>query len=350
MENNINPWKTKTLFFTCLLTAMLLGIVLLSGEIYFRLFRPQSIVPRYVENSHYGVRKNIANVRGEMITPMYRHKFSTNSQGFRGIREYSLEKPSDTYRIIVLGDSIALGHGVEDNETFSAILEKRLARKQSAEVINMGVSGFGTAEELIQLKNLGLKYEPDLVVLAYYPNDPYNNVVSELFEIEDGKLLRDRTDYVPAAFIRDRLYKIPGYSFLSQHSHLINFIRFKFANYYIRKLGQEREMTIVKPKTFNNESIELTAALLNDIIAELGSHNIPLLILNIPIFSKESSDNFPETAIITNKNTYLIDVEKQIYKNQPTGNNYYGDGHIKPFAHKIIGEWLEDFIYDQNLI
>lgn len=350
MQKNIASMKTITLFYSFVLAAMVSVVLLLSGEMYFRLFKPQSIVPRYVETSHYGIRKNIANVRGEMITSMYRHKFNTNSQGFRGTKEYSSKKPSKTYRVIVLGDSIALGHGVEDNETFSAILEKRLAQKRPAEVINMGVAGFGTGEELIQMKNLGLQYDPDLVILAYYPNDPYNNIISKLFKIENDKLVRDHISYVPAIVVRDRLYKIPGYSYLSQHSHLLNFIRFQFSLYYIRGLGRKYGISLAKPKALNKEAIDLTAYLLNEIVVEAGRHKIPLIILNVPLFSKESSDNFPEAAIIINKNTYLVDVEDQIYINQPIGNNYYGDGHIKPFAHRIIGEWLENFIYKQDLI
>ncbi len=163
--------KPRIVVFNIFLIIITCIIVLTIGEIYFRLFKPQSIVPRYVETSSYGIRKNIGNVRGKMITSEYKHKFNTNSQGFRGKREYSLEKPPNTNRIVVLGDSVTLGHGVEDEETFSAVLEKRLSQIKPTEVINMGVSGFGTAEELIQLRNVGLKYNPDLAILAYFPND-----------------------------------------------------------------------------------------------------------------------------------------------------------------------------------
>jgi hypothetical protein len=88
-----------------------------------------------------------------MISPgKWKHSFNTNSQGFRGTKEYSLKKPDNKYRIIVLGDSVTIGHGVEDDETYSAVLERELSKIKPTEVINMAVSGFGNAEELIQLR------------------------------------------------------------------------------------------------------------------------------------------------------------------------------------------------------
>jgi hypothetical protein len=332
-----------------LLVVISCAISLVFGEIYFRVFKPQSIIPRYVETSPYGIRKNIAAVRGKMITSEYRHGFDTNSQGFRGFREYSLEKPSNVYRIIALGDSVTLGHGVEDDETFCAVLEKRLSQIRPTEVINMGVSGFGTAEELIQLRNIGFKYNPDLVILAYFPNDPYNNIVSKLFKIENGKLVRDQKSFVPATFIRDRLYKIPGYSFLSQHSHLLNFVRSRFSAFFIRRLGKKHNVSSTVPTTLDQEQTNLTASLLNEIIAEVGKCKLPLVILNIPnIHSDNSFSNLPCDLIDINTSVQLVDVDKQIYSGYSRDDiSYKKDCHPKPFGHKLKAEWLESFVKEK---
>ena len=55
---------------------------------------------------------------------------------------------NDSNGIAVLGDSFAMGWGVNDKETFSYLLEKKINRP----VYNLGVSGYGTIRELIRLQ------------------------------------------------------------------------------------------------------------------------------------------------------------------------------------------------------
>lgn len=102
-----------------------------------------------------------------------------NSQGRRD-REHGLAKPAGTYRIAVIGDSFAEAMQVDARAAFWALLEDELATcaamdGQHVEVLNFGVSGFGTAQELRVLEHKVLPYEPDLVVLPFVPNDVRNN-------------------------------------------------------------------------------------------------------------------------------------------------------------------------------
>jgi hypothetical protein len=90
----------------------------------------------------------------------------TNSQGFRGVREYQIEKPSDVTRILVLGDSFVFGFGVEDDEAFPALLEHR---RPDWEVINLGVSGYGIDQILMSYREIGAAYRPDAVVIGIFP-------------------------------------------------------------------------------------------------------------------------------------------------------------------------------------
>jgi lysophospholipase L1-like esterase len=94
-----------------------------------------------------------------------------NSKGLRD-REHPYERTPGTFRVLALGDSFAWGFGVQDNEVFAEILE---SLNPSLEVINMGVSGYGTDQELLYYTEEGYRYDHDLVVLLFYVND-----VSEL--------------------------------------------------------------------------------------------------------------------------------------------------------------------------
>jgi len=98
----------------------------------------------------------------------YDYLGASNSLGYRD-REHAVAKPSGTYRIVVLGDSIAAGLHVERNEDiFPPVLERLLdGRGLHAEVINLAVSGYNTQQEVETLIEKGLRYHPDLVLVAY---------------------------------------------------------------------------------------------------------------------------------------------------------------------------------------
>lgn len=100
---------------------------------------------------------------------------NTNSKHLRD-REYSFAKPVGTKRILVLGDSFAWGYGVGDDEIFTEVLEERLVKQESTwEVLNTGVSGWGTDQQYLYFRSEGKRYEPDIVVVAFYlGNDPVN--------------------------------------------------------------------------------------------------------------------------------------------------------------------------------
>jgi len=120
---------------------------------------------------------------GQRLAPNYRGWFGgvpvqINSLGFRDDREYAIDKTRDTFRILVLGDSVTFGHGTRSDTTYPFLLEERLRawRPDVAwQVWNLGVPGYATSQELAYLKRVGARYAPDLVVLGFYQNDLTGN-------------------------------------------------------------------------------------------------------------------------------------------------------------------------------
>ena len=100
----------------------------------------------------------------------------SNSLGFRD-REHPVEKPPGRKRIVVLGDSLTAGLWVEkDEDVFPAVLERNLAAAGRAiDVLNFGVLGYNTQQEVETLREKGLRYGPELVVLAYCLNDRWRD-------------------------------------------------------------------------------------------------------------------------------------------------------------------------------
>ena len=92
--------------------------------------------------------------------------FKTNSQGLRD-KEYSIEKPDNTFRVAVIGGSFTVPAGVELDMAFHSILEDRLNEENpdlNYEFINFGVSGYRINNKLATLKHKALEYDPDLVL------------------------------------------------------------------------------------------------------------------------------------------------------------------------------------------
>ena len=90
--------------------------------------------------------------------------------------EYTPVKEEGVYRILCYGDSQTHGMPwVKDMSfTYPKQLQKRLREifpQKKIEVINMGVAGYTTYQGLIYLKHIGLKYQPDCVILAYGYHD-----------------------------------------------------------------------------------------------------------------------------------------------------------------------------------
>ena len=94
--------------------------------------------------------------------------FTTNSRGFRGSREYEIHRRAGIKRVLVVGDSFAWGFGVEDEEVFTDLLERKLP---GTEVINLGVIGYGLPQTLRYLRDTGIAYHPDVILFALCQND-----------------------------------------------------------------------------------------------------------------------------------------------------------------------------------
>lgn len=135
----------------------------------------------------------------------------SNSLGFRD-REHPIGKPPGVTRILVLGDSVAAGLKIEDDRLiFPALLERiLLERGLRAEVLNFAVSGYNTQQEVEILREKGLRYDPDLVILAYCLNDNEtreNDILRVLLAEEQGGPALDRARLHPW-LLRSALYRL----------------------------------------------------------------------------------------------------------------------------------------------
>ena len=142
-----------------------------------------------------------------------------NRAGLRD-REHSIPRPDEAFRIALLGDSYCEAFQVDIEEAFWSVMETRLARcrvfeGRKPEVINFGVSGYSTAQQLLQLRRDVWKYDPQVVLLAFTPRndvrdnlkplaakaDPQTGPVRPFFELRGGELVLDDSFRTSAPYI-----------------------------------------------------------------------------------------------------------------------------------------------------
>ena len=151
--------------------AFTLGLVLapVAAEVGYRVLRVSSLSPTtnplYVVHDDELGWRYAPNSIARHTTAEFDVEIAINSDGFRG-PDWPGSKRGQ--RVLVLGDSFAFGWGVRDEETFAA----RLRRAHPEwEVLNVAVSGYATDQELLLLRRLRERADPDVVVCVFCPND-----------------------------------------------------------------------------------------------------------------------------------------------------------------------------------
>jgi hypothetical protein len=158
------------------------GIVvgLLLGEILARLVTPVRL--RELVRGFKGERQKVCtlvderldhrlrpNCEGLVKTEDFEFKVSSNALGLRE-REVDVEKEKGKYRVLMLGDSFAMGWGVEQENRFSEVATKLLKQgkegeKDRVEMINAGINSYSSVLELEYLRYKGIEFNPDLVMV-----------------------------------------------------------------------------------------------------------------------------------------------------------------------------------------
>jgi lysophospholipase L1-like esterase len=221
--------------------------------------------------------------RHKSSNPPFDVVYRINAHGLRG-PYYPIAKPAQTRRIVLLGDSVGFGWGVPEGKQFAALLDEGL---EATEVINLSLSGYGTEQQLLRLKNDGLPFKPDLVILQVTPNDFdeiqfafFNQKPKPQFVFDDAGALRLTNVPVTAnspqaqEFYRYSI-PVPFREWVGWHSYAYNWLNEK---YY----GIRRRSAPSRPPTprFSSHSIALFNGIVAEIKATVDREGIDLLIVH----------------------------------------------------------------------
>lgn len=236
---------------------------------------------------------------------------SLNEDGIRGPLR-TRTKPPLTVRIAVLGDSFTEGFQVPYDKLFTTVLEKRLAACVpdgiSIEVLNFGVSGFGTGREILKYKTLAREYDPDIVLLMFYPGNDFRNNHPDLeqnpllpyFTVRNGALTLDDSFALTDTFRRKLKYSNLRNDVVNKSRilQLVNevIVAVRAGGLFARHDGEQNEgapepLDYIAPTDPTwVESVSVTDAMLRDLADDLRHEKRTFVVANVVSLPEISFD------------------------------------------------------------
>ena len=274
--------------------------LLLLGSVLFALLVGEGIIrtvqPQDLGNWTYtrdGLTLHLPNMT--QFSSRFGHEIVTNSAGMRD-HEHDLTKPPGMYRILVLGDSFMEANQVNFEDAFASVLEQRLKEgaRRPVEVINAGVSGWGTDDELTYFTRKGIKYRPDLILVAMtLHNDVSDNLREEYHEFRNRRIEQRPVTLMPwGSFV---ILKVKEW--LASHSHLYYMAyrasRANWVSTEARNLESHVGSLLRRmPDDRIRAGWEMTRQLLQKMRQAADTINAPVVVMLLPL----SVQVYPETA------------------------------------------------------
>lgn len=219
--------KFKKGIFTIILSGFGLIVGLVGGEILVRFFVPQTGVSpclTYDFNQAFVGKKNCA--FQDNHAGLYDCHISTNNLGLR-MGKLHPEKEA----ILCIGDSYTFGWGVDLEDAYFGLLDKKMANSLGQkQLVNGAVPGYSTGHAVVQMQRLSRVLDFKKVIYFMCSNDIFDNIRTEnyyqnyeYFVDENGNIdLKQRQVYTP---FRRFLFQYTPYEAIAVHSQLFHFIR-----------------------------------------------------------------------------------------------------------------------------
>ena len=247
----------------------------------------------------------------------------TNSFGMRDAEPLPTDLPG-LIRFITIGDSLTFGYGVASEETYSNVLEgllraSPLVNGQPVEVLNMGVSGYSSADEALAVEHKVLDWDPDLIIIGYVQNDPEIDPVQPLHNY----------------FAEDELWR---------HFHTTRLIAMAVRNWNETWIGDGDYIKYLHaPDQRKWKSVEKAFDKIGQLVSE---RSIPVIVLIFPVVPKEQwgiyehqymHDQITEVALKSKLD--VLDIYEVFRPYDPRDLKVSeDDGHPSPLGHRIVAE------------
>jgi len=347
---------------------LLLGVGLacfLFSEVVVRVLWSDTIVvfPRFhvqADYEGYTLRRLEPNMTFRHMSVDGEWEFRTNAQGFRDDEDYAFERTEGIIRILSLGDSNTQGFEVHQEYTFSEVIERSLAAKGfPSQVLNTGISGFSTAEQLAFLESTGIKYKPDIVVLGFYANDFEDNIKAGLFAMEHNQLISAKTSHLPGVRALQIVHMVPFTKWLSYNSYFYSLGLNTMWEMAKRQLLQDAMAEYaVATETITEVKKALMGALLARMYEVCSSRGIALVLVDIPMRTgpRTCASSIPIDMMsqFEQSSDVILHSDKIFGKYQGVAEIHvaHGHHHLSEFGHLMVGvaaaDWIARFVENKQ--
>lgn len=295
------------------------------------------------------------NVDGLHVSTEFDVRYRTNSHRLRD-PERPLQKPDGVFRILVLGDSLTFGSGVDDADTFARQLESKLnarrdGRLPRVEVINAACASWGTADHVVFLDHLGLQFEPDVVLMAFHDDDPKDSRLSPFFRLGDDGALVERK-YTPrgTSTLKKALDAVPIYGWLSQHSHLFSALRLRLVQFIKdRRAGEKQKTDILAtkqrpPAVWPERDWKLAEALVARAKAKSEAAGATFLLVHAPFPRYNRAVEARIVAIAEGLGVPHLELIDRLERAGHATVYFPINRHLTPKGNAIVADALVDFL------
>lgn len=271
----------------------------------------------------------------------------SNSRGYRDI-EYNYEKPNGIKRIVVLGDSFTWGEGVRLERSFPKALEQVLGGKY--QVLSLGMLGYSTDQELLALSGEGLKYKPDVVIMAFFLDDVFNNG-NMVQEYPKSHYIIDKNDKlvlknVPVPYLKSPLRSV---ELIKTQIHKLKTILGTPAEY--RKDGW---LNVLTPKYLTSKDWQLTLRLLQEVNNLCRLRNIKFMVTVIPLSFQvaEKNTRLPQKVLLEfgEKSDIPVLDFLPVFEKHNERLYFLKDLHWNEKGHYIAAQAIYDFLFKKGLL
>jgi lysophospholipase L1-like esterase len=334
----------RTLLMWCVsLMTFAVGLLLLETAARFLYLAPpplEQAARRYVRDPWLPFKPlPLSTNAGRSVTKEFDYLYVHNSQGFRDV-EHSLAKPAGIFRILVLGDSFTYGVGARSEETYpsqlAGLLNQRGASHPRIEIINTGIPRYWTEPERALLEHYGLKYAPDLVLVAFCPND-----VLDTFCGRDDVIISDYGYMIT----RDAAKLGPTALFLYEHSGICRILLRRYVASQRSKRPLPRLDEIYRADGFHEKDWRAIEAEFGRMSELCRSNNVRLVLVHLPGDGFEERKSYPARRLsewCANHQTQFIDILPAMKKASAGGVPLYyeKDGHCRPAGYRVVAQTL----------
>jgi len=294
------------------------------------------------------------------LTREFSTHYTTNSLGYRS-PEFTLEKPDNVYRILILGDSITFGWGVEDNQTFSYLLQQQLNQKypdKKIEIINAGWhDSYAPDSYYVYLKNEGLALNPDLVILNLFPWNDISDLDEMVWQETDERNMPTKIQSTIRAVKRGYHVEAVNSNWkfhfpILRNSHLAVLAMTNLEENSPASVDKiKTKLNILKPQTISQEKIENCIYQLDcsDRMQSLWQ-KLDSVILGIKDLL--SANNTPFFTVLLTTNTQTLPLVEKLEEEKTTIDllDPQPQQYFKDFFNKNQIEYLDPLVYftDEN--